>query len=108
MKKNKDAIIKRYRDALEETTRQGLLDAPAIIPVTIYNMDEYNPIFVEENMGFMIVRANPRYMRKELPKHVPQFFVMSWHWNDWKPQTDVGKLIEEKFPFRSLLEMIDK
>ena len=106
--KNKDAILKRYRDELEESTRQGLLDSPAIIPLTIYNTDESAPIFVEENRGWMIMRANPGYMRKELPKHVPQFFVMSWHWNDWKPQIDVGKLIEEKFPFEKLQAMIDK
>ena len=108
LKKNKEAILKRYREELEQTTRQALLDAPAIIPVTIYNMDEYTPIFVEENMGWMIVRANPNYMRKDLPKHVAQFFVMEWRWNDWKPQVDVGKLIEEKFPFEKLQAMIDK
>ena len=108
LKKNKEAILKRYREELEQTTRQGLLNAPAIIPVTVYNMDEYSPIFVEENIGWMIVRANPNYMRKELPKHVPQLFVMSWRWNDFKSQADVGKLIEEKFPFDKLQEMIDK
>ena len=108
LKKNKEAILKRYRDELEQSTREGLLDAPAIIPVTIYNMDEYTPIFVEENIGWMIVRANPNYMRKDLPKYVPQFFVVEWRWNDWKPQEDVGKLIEEKFPFEKLQAMIDK
>ena len=108
LKKNKEAILKRYRDELEQSTRQGLLDAPAIIPVTIFNMDEYTPIFVEENMGWMIVRANPNYMRKDLPKYVPQFFVIEWRWNEFKSQADVGKLIEEKFPFKNLLEMIDK
>jgi hypothetical protein len=108
LKKNKDALLKRYRDELEVTNRQGLLDSPAIIPVTIYNTDEWNPIFVEEHKGFMIVRANPAYIRKELPKHVPQFFVVAWKWNDWKSQADVGKLIEEKFPFDKLQAMIDK
>jgi hypothetical protein len=108
LKKNKDAILKRYRNELDESNKQGLSDSPAIIPVTIYNTDEYNPIFVEENMGFMLVTANPNYMRKELPKHVPQFFTMSWRWNDWQPQVDVGKLIEEKFPFDKLQSMIDK
>ena len=106
--KNKNAILKRYRDELEQTAQQGLLDAPAIIPVTIYNTDEYTPIFVEENMGWMIVRANLNYMRKDLPKHVAQFFVVTWKWNDWKSQAEVGKLIEEKFPFDKLQAMIDK
>jgi len=47
-------------------------------------------------------------MRKDLPKYVPQFFVVQWQWNDWKPQADVGKLIEDKFPFEKLQTMIDK
>jgi hypothetical protein len=108
LKKNNEAILSRYQNELEETTRQGLLDTPAIIPLTIYNTDESSPIFTEEDKGFMIVRVNPGYLRKELPKHVPQFFVMFWKWNDWQPQADVGNLIEEKFPFKNLLEMIDK
>lgn len=108
LKKNKEVILKRYRNELDESTKQGLLNAPVIIPVTIYNTDEWNPIFVEEDKGFMIVRANPDYMQKELPKYVPQFFVMSWKWNDWQPQIDVGKLIEEKFPFDKLQALIDK
>jgi ElaB/YqjD/DUF883 family membrane-anchored ribosome-binding protein len=108
LKKNNEAVLKRYRDELEETTRHGLPDAPAIIPVTIFNMDEYAPIFVEESKGWMIMRTNPNYMRKDLPKYVPQFFVVQWSWNDWKPEADVGKLIEEKFPFDKLHAMIDK
>ena len=106
--KQKDAVIKHYRDELEETTRRGLLDSAAIIPFTIYHNDEHDPIFVEEKMGWMITTANPKYMRKELPKHIPQFFVVAWQWNDWKSQADVAKLIEEKFPFDKLHAMIDK
>jgi hypothetical protein len=106
--KNKEAILKRYSDELEQTTRQRLLGAPAIIPVAIYNTDEFNPIFTEETKGFMIVRANPNYMRKELPKYVPQFFAVSWKWNDWPSQAHVCKLIEEHFPFGKLQAMIDK
>ena len=106
--KHKDAVLKHYKDELEATTNQGLLDSPAIIPMKIYDPDENLPIFVEENTGWTIVRANPNYMRKDLPKYVPQFFVVEWQWNDWKSQADVGKLIEEKFPFEKLREMIDK
>lgn len=108
LKKNKETVLKRYTDELEETTKQGLSDSPAIIPLTVYNIDEHSPIFVEEDKGFMIVRANPKYMRTDLPKYVPQFFVIEWTWNDWPPQANVGKLIEEKFPFEKLHEMIDK
>ena len=31
----------------------------------------------------MLVTENPEYMRKDLPKYVPQFFVVNWKWNDW-------------------------
>jgi hypothetical protein len=47
-------------------------------------------------------------MRKDLPKHVPQFFVMEWRWNNWQSQIEIGKLIEEEFPFDKLQSMIDK
>jgi hypothetical protein len=107
-KKNNEAILTRYKNELNETASQGLLEAPAIIPLTIYNTDENTPIFTEEDKGFMIVRANPGYMRKDLPRYIPQLFVMFWHWNEFKPQADVGKLIEQKFPLGQLLEMIDK
>jgi hypothetical protein len=29
-------------------------------------------------------------------------------WNEWPPQADLAKLIEERFPFDRLKEMIDK
>ena len=67
------------------------------------------PIFVEENVGGMVVIENPKYMRKDLPKHLPQFFTVQWEWDEyWKPQNDIGKLILEKFPFDKLQAMIDK
>jgi hypothetical protein len=106
--KYKDALLKHYRDELEETTKQNLLDSPAIIPLSIYDHDQNMPIFVEENIGWMVVTENPKYMRKELPKYVPQFFVVVWKWDEWKAQADIGKLVEEKFPFEKLRDLIDK
>lgn len=108
LKKNKETVLKRYTDELEEIIKQGLSDSPAIIPLTIYNIDEHSPIFVEEDKGFMIVRVNPKYMRTDIPKYIPQFFTMVMTWNEWPPQADVGKLMEGKFPFAQLQAMIDK
>ena len=105
---SRDIILKRYQDELEKTTKEGLLDAPAIIPIGIYDMGELLPIFVDEKEGWMLVIENAEYMRKELPKYMPQFFVLVWTWNEWKPQADIAKLIEEKFPFDMLQAMIDK
>jgi hypothetical protein len=41
-------------------------------------------------------------MRKDLPKYVPQLFVVQWKWSERKPEADIAKLIEEKFPFEKL------
>jgi hypothetical protein len=107
--KMRDEVLKHYNDELEETTKKGLLESPAILPLDIYNPSVDMPIFVEENVGWMVVVENPEYMRKDLPKHVPQFFTVQWEWDEfWKPQSDIGKLITEKFPFEKLQAMIDK
>jgi len=102
----RDVILKRYKDELEKTTRQGLLDMPAIVKSIADQYDE--SIFFDETEGWMLVIDNPEYIRKDLPKHVPQFFTVVWRWNDWPPQKQIAKLMEEKFPFGNLLEMIDK
>ncbi len=105
---NRDFAINRYREELEKTTNDGMLDAPAVV-MGIYNpLIHDTPIFVDEKEGSMIVIENPDYMRKDLPKYVPQFFVVKWIWNDWPPQADIAKLIEERFPFEKLQAMIDK
>ena len=108
-KKARDEVMKHYNDELEETTKKGLLESPAIIPLGIYNPSVDMPIFVEENVGWMVVIENRKYMRRDLPKYVPQLFAVSWSWDEsWKPESDVGKLILEQFPFEKLQVMIDK
>lgn len=109
LKKDRDAVLKHYSNELEETTKNGLLETPAIIPLGIYNASVNMPIFVEENAGSMAVIENIKYMRKDLPKYIPQLFTVGWSWDEfWKPQADVGKLTLEKFPFAQLQAMIDK
>ena len=106
--KNRDAALKLYRDELEKNTNEGTLALPAIV-TGIFSAHLYDvPIFVTEKEGWTLVTENPDYMRKDLPKYVPQFFVVKWIWNDWPPQADIAKLIEEKFPFDKLQAMIDK
>lgn len=109
LKQDRDDVLKRYQEELEKTTKEGLLNVPAIIPGSVCDpLVENTSIFVDEKEGWMLVIQNPDYMRKELPKYVPQFFVVTWKWNDWQPQADIAKLIEEKFPFARLQAMIDK
>lgn len=106
--KSKDAALKRYQDELEKNTNEGTLEHPAIV-AQIFNGMMYDlPIFVSEKEGWTLVTQNPDYMRNDLPKYVPQFFVVNWTWGDWKPQADISKLIEERFPFEKLQAMIDK
>ena len=108
LKQEKDEVLKKYQDELEKTTKEGLLDAPAIVQFIWDLLLTNQTIFTDEKNGWSLVIQNPDYMRKDLPKYVPQFIVVSWQWDEWKPQADIAKLIEEKFPFEKLREMIDK
>jgi len=104
-KKNRRAELKKFTDELEKTTQQGLLDSPAMIR-ELYNS---NLIFDTDPLkANMLVIENRDYIRKELPKHVPQFIVVWWEWNEWAPQEKIAEIIEKDFPFEKLQAMIDK
>lgn len=105
---NRNDIVKRYQDELEKTTREGSLDSPAIT-LLVHSPDMTTPIFVTEaENGKMLITENPAYIRKDLPKHVPQILVLYWSWNDWEPQKKIAKIVEESFPIEKLEAMIDK
>ncbi|MGA9364927.1 MAG: hypothetical protein WBW16_11245 [Bacteroidota bacterium] len=107
-RKQKEDQLKHYKDELEATTAAKLLDTPAIIPLYLFDISN-NPIFsTEETGGHMLVTENPAYIRKDLPKYMPQFIVMTWTCADWKPQQEVCKAVEEYFPIEKLQAMIDK
>lgn len=113
VKKNeklKDEVLKHYRDEIETSTKAGLLDSPAIIPSYMCNISN-TPIFsTEAEGGEMLVTENPAYIRKDLPKQIPQFFVFTFGKYDWwfPPQPDPCKVIEQNFPIEKLQAMIDK
>ena len=50
----------------------------------------------------MLKIENPDYILKDLPKHVPQLFVVAWIWNDWIPQRNFVETVEKYFPFEKL------
>ena len=56
----------------------------------------------------MVVIENRDYIRKDLPKHVPQLFVVNWEWSDWAPQEKIAEIMEKDFPYEKLQAMIDK
>jgi hypothetical protein len=104
----KNGIVKRYVDELEKTTREGLLDSPAVVS-QVHSPDMTTPIFISEaEEGTMLITENPAYMRKDLPKYVPQILVLGLRWNDWEPQKNISKVVEEKFPVERLQAMIDR
>lgn len=97
--------LKKFTDELEKSSEQGLLDAPAMIRV-MYDADlifDKDPLYAS-----MVVIENRDYIRKELPKHVPQLFVVNWEWSNWAPQEKIDHIMEKDFPFEKLQAMIDK
>ena len=93
-------------DELERTTGQGLLDAPALVN-TMY---QHEPFIFETDPGkaSMLITENPDYIRRDLPKYVPQFFIVQFAWNEWTPFTKFSDILKAYFPFDKLQAMIDK
>ena len=102
-KKNKEQELKKFTDELEKTTQQGLLDSPAMIRVMYLSDIIFDTDPLQANM---VVIENRDYIRKDLPKHVPQLFVVDWTWSDWAPQEKIAEIMEKDFPYEKLQAMI--
>ena len=65
-------------------------------------------------MEVCLVTENPAYIRKDLPKYVPQFIVLYWSWVSDFPLLGgaqgeyYSKIMEANFPIDKLQAMIDK
>lgn len=104
-RKIKDAELKKFTDELEKTTREGLLDSPAMVLVKYYG----DPVFeTDPQKGHMLVTEDPDYIRKDLPAYVPQMIVLSWSWRDYPPHIEYERLFRLDFPLEMLQAMIDK
>jgi hypothetical protein len=110
----RDEQINRYENELKKSREANLLDSPAIVlePHTVRNDV---PIFTTEmEDGKMLVMENPSYIRKDLPKYVPQFLVLAWSWDDFLPEYGGAaglyfkKMFEANFPIEKLQAMIDR
>jgi hypothetical protein len=106
--KEKVNALKKAQDELDKTTKDGLLDATAIIASEIFSTDVENIFIPEVQGGAMLVTENPNYMHKDLPKNVPQFFVLYWDCGDNPCDAFFRRMIEENFPIEKLQAMIDK
>jgi hypothetical protein len=105
-KKSKDDEIKKFTDEMDRSKNEGLLNSPAMVRVMYYS----TPALFETDpaLGLMLVTENPDYIRKDLPKHVPQLFEISLSWNPSAAQENFAKTFQEKFPTDKLQAMIDK
>jgi hypothetical protein len=106
--KAKNDALEKFHDELEKTTKDDLLDAPAVIRLDPMLYSE-GPVFLPEaEGGCLLATENPNYFRKDLPKYVPQFFVfgLTWTTKGWSMQ--FKRTIEENFPIEKLQAMIDK
>ena len=111
VQKFRDDVLKYYMDELDATSKAGLLDSPAVIFEGMVHMLTQYPIFTTQaNGGRLLVTENPAYMKKELPKYIPQFmYYTQWDCNcGADPSLNPYKLIDEKFPIEKLQAMIDK
>jgi hypothetical protein len=106
----KNKILKYYKDELAASTTAGLLDSPAIVLGFLNPLTNY-PIFIQDTEGgSMLVTENPAYFRKDLPKYIPQLFILSLSRMNWPfiPKNNPMKLIDDNFPIEKLQAMIDK
>ena len=55
-----------------------------------------------------LVTENPNYIRKDLPKHVPQLFEINLVWDEGVALKNFAKVFQERFPTDKLQAMIDK
>lgn len=105
-KRNKEQEIKKFTDEMDKSKNEGLLNTPAMVRVLYYSAPE---IFeTDPAWGLMLITENPDYIRKDLPRHVPQFFEISLSWNRSVAQENFAKIFREKFPTDKLQAMIDK
>ena len=104
--------MKYYQDELAATTSAGLLNIPAIIFGPMCSPYTQYPIFIPEaEGGTMVIIDNPAYFRRDLPKYVPQCFVVSFEttrWFNFTPKQDPIQVLNENFPIEKLQTMIDK
>jgi hypothetical protein len=111
MQKIKEDVLKHYKDELQATTSAGLLNAPAILSSYLLDIGTNYPIFTTQAAGGkMLVTENPAYMKKGLPKYIPQFMVFTlWPCRCGADVSlDPYNLIDKNFPIEKLQAMIDK
>ncbi len=105
-KKIKDDELRKFADELKKTTTEGLLDATAMV-LTKYQSSP-SVFETDPEKGSILITENPDYIRRDLPKHVPQFFIVSVSGYSLPAQKKFAEIFQQEFPFEKLQAMIDK
>jgi hypothetical protein len=107
--KTSETLVKEYRDELENSRKSGMLDSAATVLDWHPAQTGGQIFFTEKQGGKMLVIDNPAYLRKDLPKYVPQFMTLHWSTHDdHPPEAKFGEVIKTKFPVEKLAAMIDR
>jgi len=103
IEKNHEDEIKPAQDFLANSSEAELAQ-PAIID----DLTGFKQFSTFQKGGRELVRLNPDYFDRKLPRFVPQFLIVYWRWDDHAAGKYFNKQIEEHFNFTALKEMIDK
>ena len=103
IKKDYENEIKPAQDFLANSSEAELAQ-PAIID----DLTGFKQFSTFEKGGRELVRLNPDYFDRKLPRFVPQFLIVYWRWDDHAAGKYFNKQVEEHFNFTALKEMIDK
>ncbi len=106
--KSNHEITNKYREELAQTKNNGLLDAPAIVRELCPVSAAQSIFSTAEEGGGELVTENPAYLRRDLPKYVPQYIWVQWSWNDSAAPRNFRKVFEEDFPVEKLQTLIDR
>ena len=107
--KQKEETLRWYNDELARSSRNNLLDAPAVVRSIFEFPYDGGTVFINESDGGReLVIEDANYMRKDLPKYASQFFVVSWSWNNQPYGLAFKNAVEENFPVEKLQALIDK
>jgi len=106
----KNHILKVYRNELERNRTENLLDAAAIVKdIVNTSFSENTDIFIpEEKGGKVLFFINTVYLKKDLPKYVPQFMIVRLQGGEdgTVSERHFAKMMKEKFPIEKLQAMI--
>jgi hypothetical protein len=105
IKKGHAEEIKPAQDFLANSSEQELNQAAMVNFTNLLAFKEFSEV---EKGGRQLVRVNPDYFNRKLPKYIPQFLIVYWRWDKEKPAENFKRQVEDRFNFNALQAMIDQ